>query len=260
MSFLLKYLPSNNRLERIWKIAQVDFQTRYYNDRLGLLWALIKPVFEATLYFVAFKYLLGYGKSGFGLFLFAGIVSWMVFAEGTIRSIDLLMSKKYLIENIQFNHVDLYISHVTSVFMGFSFNFTALFIAALASGHRMSISYIFLPIIFSSIFFITTGVSFVLSSLQPFVKDIRHLWDMILLSGFWLSGVFFEAEVITDRFPFFDIINPFLGIIANVRGILLSTYQIDYKIMIINLLTSIAILIFGFFIFKKISLLAIEKI
>ncbi len=187
---IAQYLPSNNRLERIWKIAQVDFQSRYYNDRLGLLWALIKPVFEACLYYVAFKYLLGYDKEGFGLFLFGGIVTWMVFAEGSSRSIGILQSKSYLIENVQFKHLDLYFSHVASVFFAFLFNFSAFLVIAWLFGEHITWLYFYLPIVFLTLFLMTMGASLILSTLQPFVKDITHLWDMTILTGFWVSGVF----------------------------------------------------------------------
>ena len=259
-SYIAERLPSNNRIERIWKLAQVDFQSRYYNDRLGLLWALIKPVFEASLYYVAFKYLLGFDKDGFGLFLFAGIVTWMVFAEGSSRSIGLLKTKSYLIENVQFNHIDLYFSHVSSVFFAFLFNFSAVLIIASLFGNSITYLYFLLPIILLTLYLMTIGASFILSTLQPFVKDITHLWDMTILTGFWVSGVFFEPAIILDKAPLFGFANPFLGIIMNIRGIVMDSYQVDFNWLWINLLFAFAFYFMGFFIFKSFSGLAMEKI
>ena len=47
---LIKRLPENNRIELIWKLAQVDFKKRYYNDSLGLFWALLNPIFRILIY------------------------------------------------------------------------------------------------------------------------------------------------------------------------------------------------------------------
>ena len=52
-----EWLPENNRLERIWKLAQVEFKKRYYNDRLGLVWALLNPLFQMGIYYLVFKYI-----------------------------------------------------------------------------------------------------------------------------------------------------------------------------------------------------------
>jgi len=258
---LLEHLPSNNRLERIWKIAQVDFRSRYYNDRLGLLWALIKPIFEATLYYVAFKYLLNIEQVDFGLFLFCGIVTWMAFSEGTSRSIGLLKAKSYLIENVQFEHIDLYFSHVASVFFGFIFNFCALMLIAVLMGQHLSINLLLvLPIVILSIFLITMSASMILSTLQPFLKDITHLWDMTLLAGLWVSGVFFDAKVIFEKAPEFSYVNPFIGIIINIRGVLMNNYNVNYYWLWVNLIYAFFLLGLSYIIFQKYSKLALEKL
>ncbi len=254
-------IPENNRLERIWKIAQVDFQSRYYNDRLGLLWALIKPIFEATLYFVAFKYLLGVEKENFGLFLFAGIVTWLVFSEGTSRSIGLLQAKGYLIQNVQFDHIDLYLSHVASVFFAFFFNFLALMGVAILFGQHFTWQLLYvLPIVMLTLFLITMGVSMLLSTLQPFLKDITHLWDMMILTGLWVSGVFFDAHVVLDKAPWFAYLNPFIGIIMNIRGLMMDSQVVVYQWLLVNLCYAIILLFVSVFVFRKYSGLAIEKL
>ena len=257
---IVENLPSNNRIERIWKLAQVDFQSRYYNDRLGLLWALIKPIFEATLYFIAFKYLLEINKPDFGLFLFGGIITWMAFAEGTQRSTNLLVSKSYLIENVQFNHADLYFSHVGSIFIGLFFNLFAFICASIFMSQHISTLYFFIPVVLFTIYLLTMAFSFILSTLQPFVKDITHLWDMTLLAGFWVSGIFFEPEIIFEKAPLFAYINPFIGIIKNMRGIILDNYEISHYWLMFNLLYAIIAFLIGYLIFTKFKAIALEKL
>ena len=259
-SFIAKRLPSNNRLERIWKLAQVDFQGRYYNDRLGLLWALIKPVFEAALYYIAFKYLLNIDKENFGLFLFGGIIIWMAFAEGTSRSINLLSNKSYLIENVQFSHIDLYFAHTISIFFALFFNMAVFALVSIFMGQNISLEYLLIPVVFLSIFLLILALSLVLSTLQPFVKDITHMWDMLLLSGFWASAVFFEPEVIFEKAPIFAYLNPFIGIIMNIRGAIISNYEMDYFWLIFNLGYSIVAFLVGFVIFTNYKDTAIEKL
>ncbi len=260
LSRFLELVPSNNRIERIWKLAQVDFQSRYYNDRLGLLWALIKPIFEATLYFIAFKYLLEYDKNDFGLFLFGGIIAWMSFSEATSKGIPLLSVKSYLIENVQFNHIDLYFAHVGSIFMALFFNLSAFIAASLFMGQQLTIHYLLIPVLLITIFFLTMAFSFLLSTLQPFIKDITHLWDMTLLAGFWVSGIFFEPDIIFEKAPAFAYLNPFIGIIMNLRGIVLDSYEFSSYWMMVNLIYSIIVFIIGYLIFQRFKAIALEKL
>ena len=259
-SKIVKHVPSNNRLERIWKLAQVDFRSRYYNDRLGLLWALIKPIFEAILYYIAFKFILEITQENFGLFLFGGIIIWNAFSEATIKSIGLLRSKNYLIENVQFNHIDLYFSHALSTFFGLSFNLGAFAVISLIMGHIFTLDILLLPIILLSLYGLIIAFSQILSTLQPFIKDITHIWDMTILSGFWVSAIFFDPKLIFEKAMWFAYVNPFIGIILNIRGIFLNEYDISIFWLIHNFLFAALFLIIGNLIFKKYSGLALEKI
>ena len=40
----------SNKLERIWLLAKIEFKLRYYENKLGLLWALIKPISDIFIY------------------------------------------------------------------------------------------------------------------------------------------------------------------------------------------------------------------
>ena len=259
-SDIAERIPSSNRIERIWKIAQVDFQSRYYNDRLGLLWALIKPVFEAMLYFIAFKYLLGVETIDFGVFLFGGIITWGFFAEGSTGSINLLKSKSYLIENVQFNHIDLYFSYVSSVFFGFVFNLSAFIFICVLLGHSLHWSLLYLPIVLFSLFVLTMAICFILSTLQPFVKDIKHLWDMVILTGFWVSAVIFQPDLIFEKAPWFAELNPFIGILINIRGIFIDSCEVSLYWLAHNFIYATILWIIGYTVFKKFSGIAIEKL
>jgi len=55
---LINRIPENNRVERIWKLAQLDFKKRYYNDNLGILWSLLEPLFRIGIYYFIFKVVL----------------------------------------------------------------------------------------------------------------------------------------------------------------------------------------------------------
>ena len=253
-------IPSNNRLERIWKIAQVDFKRRYYNDRLGLFWALIKPVFEAGVYYFVFKQVLKSDIPNLAMFIFLGLIVWTLFTELTKSGIKLLQSKRYLIENIQFNRDDLYISHILSGLMGFSFNFFAFMILFFILGLNLNWNIIYFPIVMLIVVLIGIGTTMILCNLQPFLKDIDHIWDMGLLLGLFGSGIFYDPKILVELFDFSIYVNPFLGIMHNLRATIMGTYDFNFTYLFINSFQTILILIIGIIISKKYGPLAIEKL
>lgn len=258
--FILSKIPSNNRMERIWKLGQVDFKKRYYNDRLGLLWALIKPVFEAGIYFFVFKQVLKTEIPNFALFIFLALILWTLFVESTKTGTHLLHAKRYLIENIQFNRFDLYISHMISGLIGFVFNFLAFMIIFLLLGIELKSSFLLFPIIVIQMVILSLAATLILSNLQPFVKDINHLWDMVLLAGLFGSGIFYDPKIVIKMFDFSLYCNPFLGIMHNARASVLGTYDFQIDYLIINSVQALILLLIGLFITKKFGPLAIEKL
>lgn len=241
-------------------MAQVDFRARYYNDRLGLLWALIKPLFEVALYFLVFTTLFKVEQEDFPIYLFGGLVMWGAFAEATTKGMGLLQSKLYLIDNIQFEHGDIFISHVASVFFGFTFNFLSFWLITLVFGGNFHFQFIPLAISVFSLFCICLGLSFTLATLQPFIKDLIHLWDMLIMAGMWASAILYPIELIEEKFSWFVYANPLIGIIWNARASLMDSVLLRTDLLIINLFSSLGILIIGYFIFKKLGTSAVEKL
>ena len=260
MSLILARIPSNNRLERIWKLSQVDFLSRYYNDKLGLIWALLTPIFQASVYYLVFTHFLDKKEENFGLFIFCGIVLWMAFRESSSRSMTILKRKNYLISNIQFYWVDLYISHVISVFLALFFNFGSFIIICTVFGIYPSFITLHLLLIFVSLFLLCFGTSLVLSVIQPFVVDLNHLWDMILLLGFWSTGIFFPMDSIILKYPILGYFNPLIGIVHNSRACILPNIDLNQSWLWSNFLIALFVSGIGLVLFHKNVHSAVEKI
>lgn len=257
---LLEKIPESNRLERIWKLAQVDFKERYYNDRLGLLWALIKPAFEVCIYFFFFKKVFRVQTENYALFLFSGLIVYGVFSEATSRGMRLLSQKLYLLDTVQLSKIDLFTSYILSVFIGFSFNLTAFILIGLLTGNIFSMNVFWMIPIMMAVAFISMGTALMLSCIQPFIKDLHHAWEMVLMLGTFSSGIFFEAKVMYVDMPYVRYLNPFVGIVENVHGALLYNFQLDINTLSYSIIFSTFWLLLGIWVFSLWSPLAIEKL
>ncbi|MEM6318679.1 MAG: ABC transporter permease [Bacteroidota bacterium] len=256
----IDWLPENNRLERMWKMAQVEFKKRYYNDRLGLFWALLNPLFQMGIYFLVFKYIFKSEQENFALFLFCGLIIWMAFTEGTNQGMQLLHRKRFLIENIQFNHLDLFYSHTLSVFIGLSFNVTIFLLLCLLTGIALQPTVLLLPVFLFNLFLIQTGVCMLLATIKIYLRDIVHVWAIALLVGFWGSGIFYDGVAFLDVAPPLYYMNPFVGIIRNIRLTVMEGISPDWLLVGVNLLTGCIILGIATLLFKRFSHKFLETI
>jgi len=259
---VVKRLPESNRVERIWKLAEVGFKKRYYNDRLGLLWALINPAFQITVYYLVFTHIIprGPGEDNFAIFLFAGLVIWMSFREGAAAGIPILRLNKYLIQNIQFNHIDLFISSAISVFMGLLFNTGIYLFVCLVFGLPLGLQTLFIFVLFANLFLIIMGSAMALATIKVYLEDITHLWAIITLVGFWSSGIFFSAEMVLSKFYPILYLNPFVGMIDNMRRITMWGEAPNLEYALINMIGGLVIFGMGYFLFRNYSYKAMERL
>ncbi len=256
---VLERLPENNRLERIWKLAQVDFRRRYYDNSLGLFWALLNPIFRVIVYYFAFTILFQSRTENFALYLFSGLIFWLFFSESTRKGLSILTQKRYLIENIQFNKLDLYYSAIFSVFLGFLFNFVAYIIVYIFVGINPTWNILHIPILISNIFILALAVTILLSTIHIYFKDIVHLWDMAMLLGFWLTPIIYTPAQIPERYHFIFYLNPVSGIIINTRLTTLNASPPDYYLYFFDLAYAFGFLLLSVFLFKRYSHVAAEK-
>ena len=257
---IINLIPENNRMERIWKLAQVGFKKRYYHDRLGLFWAVLNPLFQMGIYFLVFKYIFKSEEENFALFLFCGLIIWMAFAECADRGMALLENNRFLIENIQFNQLDLFFSHTLSIFIGLFFNIAVFFFLCLVTGLSLTWNVFLLPVLLFNLFLIATGVSLILATLKIYLRDIVHLWAVIVLLGFWGSGILFDGAIYQEVFPPMLYANPFVGIIMNIRAIVMKGIMPDWHLLAINMAIGAFILGMGILLFKKYAHKFLENI
>ncbi len=259
LSKIIPYIPTNNRVERIWKLAKIDFKKRYYNSYLGLFWALLNPIMKIAIYYIVFTVIFPSDIENFAFYIFVGFLFWMGFTEGTNKSFALLRSKKYLIENIQLNKIDLYLSSVLSIMFGFAFNLVAFILFSNISGLFTSWYILWLPLIVLNLTLLLLGSCLILSSLKVFVKDIDMVWTIVLLAGFWATPIFHDSVRLFEVAPWMKWVNPMAGIIVNARDALMYNRTPDLTLLGYDFIFGLVLIFLGLISLKKYGVYAIEK-
>src|SRR5688572_10053066 len=72
--------------------------------------------------------------------------------------------------------------------------------------------------IFVNLFILSLGISFILSSVYVFAKDITQIWQVFTSALFFLSPIFYKFSTFKEALPGFDYLNPVAGIIINARN------------------------------------------
>jgi ABC-type polysaccharide/polyol phosphate export permease len=253
----------SNKAERLWLLAKIEFKLRYYENRLGLFWALLKPIMDICIYYIVFKVVMKINEPAFASFLFIGLILWNFFVESTSGTIQVLSVKKYLYEYSNMNKLEIYISQLLSNSIGFFFNFIMFllfynFIEKESIGWSVQNAWI-LPL-FMNLYILSLGVSLILSNLYIRAKDIAQIWQVLIAFLFFLSPVLYNLKTFRQALPSFDYGNPVAGIIINARRVMMENQPPDYDLMVWDLGYAIFFLLLGLITLNKLGARAAEKL
>ena len=256
------WIKQNNKLERFWLLAKIEFKLRYYENALGLLWALVKPISEIFIYYIAFEVVMKQGIPHFVSFLFLGLILWNFFVESSSGTIQLLSTKKYLYEYTNMNKLEIYLSVIGSNIIGLMFNFIMfmLYYLLIDTNTHLTWHIVFIiPIVFNLVIF-SLAFSLILSNLFVLFKDIQQIWAIIVGLGFWISPILFKLDTLRERLPGVDYINPISGIVINARRVILDNQLPEWDLFQWSILYSFFFLFLGLYMLKNIGSKAAEKL
>lgn len=247
------------RFNLIWAIAKTDYVQRYYGSSLGLLWALINPIFRLLVYYVVFAYLIFRNRDPeFILYLFLGITAWTYFSENTNKGLGILKQKKYLIQNIEINKLDLFFSSAISTSFSFFLNVLIYLLFTLFFEVPYTINILGVLLLFLNLFILVIGVSMILATAFLYLNDLKHLWDMVILLGFWTVPIIWDYHIALEEYKILLYASPITGIVINLRYVLLYGESMDWLIFLYDFGYATVLFILGLFSLKHFSHKAVE--
>lgn len=191
-----------DNISKIFKLAAVDFTKSYRGAVLGWAWAIIKPVITIFVYWFTIEIGLRSGKdrSGYPSFLWiiASTISWFYIGSMITAGASSLRSYNYLVTKMKFpisiihtivnlSHFFLHVVLITIVIIIFRAWGYQLDFYILQVGIYMILSFIFLNI-----------WSLLASTLSALSKDFLNLVKSINVFVFWMSGIFWEIDKISN--------------------------------------------------------------
>lgn len=181
----------------LWRLAVNDFKARYAGSLLGIIWAFIQPLVTILVFWFVFE--MGFKSAPiddfpFILWFIPAYIPWIFFNDVVVASSNCLYEYNYLVKKVKFEVSILPIVKIISSLFVHVFFVIFIFAMFLIYGYDVklcffqSIYYTLALIIFS------IGLSWMLSALSVFFKDITQLVALVLQIGFWITPIFWNPE------------------------------------------------------------------
>ncbi len=214
------------------QLVQTDFKLRYQGSFLGYTWSLIKPLFLFVILYIVFVRIVGvdYGVENDGTYLLLGIVLWAFFAELSGSSITAIVAKGDILRKINFPKYVIVLSVAFSALINLFLNLWVVLVFLVIGGAEIGVSVLLAPLVFIELFIFSLAVGFFLSALYVKIRDINHIWDVVMQAMFYLTPILFPLSLAPIWLQKLLILNPMAQIIQDLRYLLVSnnTITIDH--------------------------------
>lgn len=233
------------------ELVSRDIKVKYKKSILGILWTLLNPLLNMIILSIVFSNIFKNDIENFPVYLITGQVMFNFFSEATTISMDSIIGNSSLIKKVYIPKYMFPLSKVMSSFINLLFSLIAVVIIMVMMKIRIEKSILFLPILFIYIFTFSLGVSLILSSLNVFFRDIRHLYGVLLTVWTYLTPIFYPIDIIPIEFKWIVENNPLYIMITYFRYIVLYGQIPTFEMNVSCIISCTISLFIGIFTFYK---------
>jgi ABC-type polysaccharide/polyol phosphate export permease len=235
-----------------------DLKSRYIGSFMGLFWSVIHPIVLLVSYTFVFSKIFGLhprpedtGTDSFPLFLFCSILPWLFFQDTLQRSSTAIIDNANLVTKTLFPSEILPLAVLLAGFVNHLIGFAILLGFIFFTIGKVSLFILLIPVYLFLLMLFTLGISWFVSSLNVFVRDISQVISVVLTFWFWFTPIFYTMDRFPRKLLFLVRWNPMAHVVVGYRDCLLRMRMPDLGILAIFAAISLVIFAAGGLFFRK---------
>jgi lipopolysaccharide transport system permease protein len=208
---LARSLHSNAGL--VVEMARRELGATHAGQMAGAVWLIAHPfvlfVVYAVLFTVVFKVRIGSaGPTDYLLYLFAGLVPWLLMQDSLVRSAQVIVGNAQIVKKVMFPLEVLVAKTIVSSLVAQSTLLGCVLLYALYE-RGLQASLLLLPLIGGLHVMLMLGLGLLVAILTPYVRDIPEFLRVFLTVNVYLMPVMYTPEMAPAALGYVLALNPF---------------------------------------------------
>ncbi|WNB86312.1 ABC transporter permease [Cellulomonas sp. ATA003] len=190
--------------ELLGMLVRRELKAKYKDSTLGFLWSLLRPLALLGIYYVAIGRFLGAARDipDFAIFIYTGLTAWTLFSEIVTAGTASIVVNSGLIKKVYLPREVFPLSVVGSGLFNFGIQLTILVAATVvAGGFPTGARWLYLPLSLVVLLLFATALSFLLSAVNVYLRDVQYLVDIALMIAFWASPIVYSWALVVGEVP-----------------------------------------------------------
>jgi lipopolysaccharide transport system permease protein len=236
-----------------YSLAWRNVRSRYKQALLGMAWALIQPAVQVGVFTLLFGVVAGIPSEGvpYPLFALAGLLPWNFFSKTVVEGSQSLVTSQHIITKLFFPRLYLVVASGASAVLDAVV--TSVMLAGfLVHYHIAPTARVWLlPLAVGGIAFFSFGFAALLAAVNARWRDVQHAVPFLVQTALFVTPVIYPVSVIPERWQWAAAINPLTSWIGMFRAGVIGGPWPDTAPLMISVLVSLAVGIFGLWYFSR---------
>lgn len=234
-----------------------DITVLYKQTILGIIWAIVNPLFQMVLFSLIFGKLAEIGSNGipYPIFSFTAILPFNYFSQSLSAASNSLVGNTSIFTKVYFPRILIPLTPVLSKLADFAIAFIILIIMMLFYRITPNLNVFFLPVLIILMILTSLGIGMWLSSLAIQYRDVKFALGFVTTLLMYVAPVVFPASLVKEKFG--DVvymlygIYPMAGVIEGFRASLLGFTPMPWDLIITGSISAIIIFFSGSLYYKR---------
>lgn len=240
--------------EMIINLVKRDLKSRYKGSVLGFFWMFLNPLLQLFVYTIVFSTIMRMGIDKFYLFLFVALVPWIFFSTCLSAGPTVIFSQQDMVKKIYFPREVLPLSFTLSQFVNMLLSFIVIFVVVAFSGVGINpLALLYLPLIMIIEFILALGVTYIVSAMNVYFRDLEHIMSIVSMAWMYLTPVIYPVEMVPEQYVKLFYLNPMTSITIAYRDILYYGKVPQLSTLMNAVIMGIVVLIIGQITFSRLQ-------
>lgn len=229
-----------------------NLKVRYQRSFLGFVWLLANPVLSATILVLVFGYVVRLPVADYWAFVLSGYFAW-VFVSHTVGTSTFIIPEHAAMAKSVAVPADVFVlSAAGSRLIEFAAELLlAVIVLAVFQHGAVPVSFLLAPMVVVLLMLFTLGLAFPAAALAVHFRDMQHGLPVALTMLMYASPVFYPARLVPAEFLGLYSLNPMAQILTLFHGILYQGQLPAARELVLATVTSTAIYVAGYAIFRR---------
>jgi lipopolysaccharide transport system permease protein len=241
--------------ELLFFLAWRDFRLRYRQTFLGILWALIQPLFTMIVFTLLFGKVVQVPSDGlpYPVFYYAALLPWIYFSNVVSLSATSVLSNASLITKVYFPRVFLPVAPALTALVDLGIGSLLLLGLIPWFGLPFTWKLALWPVLVFLLFALTLSVGALLAAWNVRYRDIKHALPLVIQLWLYATPIIYPLSLVPERFRILVLLNPLTGIVEAFRASCSPSLSVDWSALIASVAVIAILLVVSLFYFTKLE-------